>query len=368
MLISINGVPIQNKETLGDMFARTIKDTQQQLQELNRETRRSKSFVKICSAIAVLSTLCMSSVAKAESLDAVTASAPTDAIIPFIIDKLKDEVMYNPVHVEKENTLIWQLNEYMSKTLFTNYDFFNNTAVVDVYHTIWHIVLAFLVLLIGKKGFDMVKAHIIGANTQGTGEFIIRLLASCVMSFFTLDIMSVGIDLSNLATSTIMKSLAHGTQVFNGVMGASTAGVSSIFWMFGFIVMFTVIGVGYWVRQINMVILGCLAPVANMAWVTDGGSMLGTLIREFIVVLTTPIIQTLILAIGTVILMQVGTAGSVGFFNSILIGFSTMFVMIVTPTFLRKFTTDSVNPFSYATKTFLRMKTMPASFMSVLKK
>jgi hypothetical protein len=104
-----------------------------------------------------------------------------------------------------------------------------------------------------------------------------------------------------------------------------------------------------------------------MAWVTDGGAMLGTLIKEIVLSLTTPIVQTLVLGIGTTILMEAGNATSMGFLNSILIGLSTLVTMVTVPDFLRKFATGSANPFKSAAQLYLQAKGIPGKFLKAFK-
>src|SRR5437764_3652199 len=206
--------------------------------------------------------------------------------------------------------------------------------------------MSFVLIIIGKKGFDMVKANVLGSNTIGASQLIIRLLASVVMTFLSLDIMQLGIQGSNLVIKTLFKALESHLIPYEALEKTNSIGL--VFWFIGFCFMTVILSVQYWVRQITIAILGVLTPVANLSWVVDGGAMLGTVIREFLTLITTPLIHGIVLAIGSVFLFEV-TAHSTGNvwidgFNSMMIGFSTMFLMICTPTFLRKFTTGSVNP------------------------
>jgi hypothetical protein len=365
--IRINGSTIYNRETVREVIEKQIEEAKGQLEEVSREVRRNKVYKKIMVAVTALSTLCMSSVAKAESLHS-SSSIPAEAVVPYLFNKAKDKLLYDgTAPVEKHDTLLWQLNEYMSHSLFTNQDFFHNPAVVTAYHAIWGMSMSFLVLIIGKKGFDMINAHMVGAQTQNSGEFIARMLISGVLSYFALDFLSIGTNLSNLGTAKLMSLLSNGTQSFDGILGAAEAGIGATIWLISFVIMFIIVFLGYWVRQFNFAILGILAPVANLAWVTDGGSMLKGLIKEVILILSTPIVQCLVLALSTIFTIQVGTSGTIGFLNSIFIGLSTMFVMLTTPTFLRKFITGSANPLGFALKTAIQLKTMPAGLLKVFK-
>jgi hypothetical protein len=229
-------------------------------------------------------------------------------------------------------------------------------------------MLSLVVLMISKKGFDMIKSRVVGGKSGGAVEFIVRLLASSLMSFLTLDIIGLGINLSNMTTAVLMKAMAGGSVHFSNMLtGMADGTISALFWMVAFVVLFVILGVRYWMRQINLVILGCVAPVANMAWVTDGGAMLGTLIKEIVLSLTTPIVQALVLGIGTTILMEAGNATSMGFLNSILIGLSTLVTMITVPDFLRKFATGSANPFKSAASLYLQAKGVPGKLLKAFK-
>jgi hypothetical protein len=362
--IRINGVKIYESETLTERINKEIELTKEKLNEMSREARRSPRFKQIIGFITFLGTLGIASVAKAESLNTEFLGQTHQVLMPSIIKLIFGDI---DVNVSKQDSGMWQLNQYMADTLFKTHDFFDNPSVITIYNSIWHIVLSFLTLMISKKGFDMIRARIVGGQSQGATEFIIRLLASCLMSFLSLDIMSAGIHLSNITTSVFMNAMKDGFFHFTNALSLAEAGFGAIFWFLGFIVMFVILGIRYWIRQIHLLILGVLAPIANMAWVTDGGSMLGTLIKEFVINITTPIVQSIVLGLGTVVLMQVATVGTVGFFNSVFIGLSTMVVMITVPDFLRKFTTGSVNPLKAGLDMYLRMKSMPLQFMRAFK-
>jgi hypothetical protein len=373
LIVKINGVAVG--DTLADRIVQEVELAKEQLNKASREVKRSKHFKKIIGLVTFLGVIGTSAVAKAETLDnnlavaAFNPESPTSFFtgpLGYVLEKLLSKI---PATIEtpQENSAIWQLNNYMTNTLFQTQNFFTDPSIVGIFHTIWGIVLSFTTLMIGKKGYDMVKARVLGAQSQGATEFIIRLIASGLMSFLSLDLIGIGIQLSNLTTSLFMKKMTGGFMYFTNALQLAEAGFGSIFWMVGFVIMFVLLGVRYWSRQINLIVLGCMTPVANMSWVTDGGSMLGTLIKEVVLSLTTPIVQAAILGIGTTILMHVGTAGTVGFINSVLIGLSTMCLMFITPDFLRKFTTGSFNPFKAGMDMFLRMKAMPLQFLKMVK-
>jgi hypothetical protein len=368
--IRINGVVLGNKDTIAEVYHEEIEIIKEKLGELNRETRRSGWYKNILCAIGIVGTFGLgSSVVKAEAFSSPDSTGSIfGGLGSYILDAVKDKMLNSPIDTPKENSLIWQLNQYMSKTLFTTFDFFKDVNILGIYHIVWYVIMAFMVIIISKKGLDMIKARVIGATSQGATEFIIRLLVSCLLSFFSLDIISIGIHFSNLATSVIMGNMSKGTMHFaNTLSTILDGGIGSFFWLISFILLFCILAVRYWARQINLVVLGCLAPVANMAWVTDGGSMLSTLVKEVSLSLSTPIVQSIVLGIGTTILTQVGGSNDVGFFNSVFIGISTLAIMIITPDFLRKFTTGSANPFSWAFKTFLQIKGMPLSLIKAMK-
>jgi hypothetical protein len=380
MIVKINGV-MQNY-TLADKILEEVELAKEELNKANREVKRSKHFKKIVGLITFLGIIGSSAIAKAESIDPNLAAAafsqepesPTNATenvlttgpFSYLLKKLLEHVHID-INVPIENTFMGRFNNYMTDTLFHTMNLFTDPAIMSMFHIIWGIVLSFTTLMIGKKGYDMVKARVLGAHSQGATEFIIRLLASGLLTYLSLDLTGVGITMSNLITATLMRKMNGGFVHFTNALQVTEANFGSAFWMVGYIIMFVILGVRYWSRQIMLVVLGLMTPVANMAWVTDGGAMLNTLIKEITLTLTTPIVQASILAISTVILAHVGTLGAVGFLNSMLIGLSGMCLMFITPDFLRKFTTGSFNPFKAGMDMFVRMKSMPLSFVRMFK-
>ena len=367
--IRINGAVVYT-ESLQEKLEAGIADAKEALNGLSREARRSPNFKKVTLALSFLGTIAFSSLASAQAINPnIQNETLTSNPFGFMLDKLKGKLLDTPLDLHKENSMISQLNEYMANHLLTTHNFFGDPSILGIYNAVWQIVLSFVVLIISKKGFDMVKARVVGGQSQGATEFITRLLASALMSFLTLDIIGLGINLSNMATGVIMKAMTHGNIHFSSMLaGIADGSLSTFFWMISYIVLFAILAVRYWMRQINLVILGCLAPIANMAWVTDGGAMVGTLIREVIMSIATPVVQAMVLGIGTTILLQAGNIATVGFLNSMFIGISTMVIMITVPDFLRKFTTGSVNPLTAGLKIYNGIRTFPAGLIKGLKK
>jgi hypothetical protein len=367
VILKINGVPTQ---TLTDRIKDEVESAKEVLNKASREVRRSKHFGKIIALVTSLGVIGSSSVTHAATLDSnisVAASSPIGvSFFEYITDKIASHIMPE-VTVPQENSGMWQLNNYLTKHLFTNTDMFSDPAIIGMFHTIWGITLSFTTLMIGKKGYDMVKSRLLGAQSQGSTEFIIRLLASGLVSFLSLDLISIGIKLSNLTTAALMHKMSAGFFAFTNAVSYVDAGMGAIFWMVGFMIMFAILGIRYWARQINLVILGLMTPIASMAGVVDGGAMMTTLVKEVVLALTTPLAQAGILGVGTTILMKVGTIGEVGIINALLIGLSTMCLMFVTPDFLRKFITGSFNPVKTGLDMFLRLKTMPLQMLRSLK-
>jgi hypothetical protein len=377
----MNGQIIYQAETLKEKLEGAIEEAKEGLNKMNRESRRHPNFKKVLVALSFLGTIGLTAVTQANAMG-VPATAPIAPTAPseglfndplhhpllFALGFLSNKLTGQEMNLAKEDSMIWKLNEFMSTTLFTTHNFFGDASIVGIFNIIWQIMLSLVMLMISKKGFDMIKSRVVGGQSGGATEFIVRLLASCLMSFLTLDIIGLGINLSNITTGVIMKAMAGGSVHFNSMLaGLADGTTASLFWLIAFIILFVILGVRYWMRQINLVILGCVAPVANMAWVTDGGAMLGTLIKEIVLSLTTPIVQTLVLGIGTTILMEAGNATSMGFLNSILIGLSTLVTMVTVPDFLRKFATGSANPFKSAAQLYLQAKGIPGKFLKAFK-
>lgn len=363
MRIKINGEQINSlTKKIEDGVETTIEELNK---HANRETKRSKHFKKIIGLVTFMGTVGVASVAKADPAIDNPITTPTGPL-SFILEKVLKFIDVD-INVKPEDTFMWKFNKYLGDTLFQTQNMFTDPDVLYMFHVIWSIVLSFTTLIVGKKGYDMVKARLMGSQSQGGMEFIIRLLISGLLTFLSLDLMSVGITLTNLTVNLFMKKMSGGFFHFTNALQIADANMGSMFWTLGFIVMFAILGVRYWARQINIMLLGLMAPIASMAWVTDSGAMMATLVKEFMIHLTTPLAQAGILMAGTRLLMRVGTVGDSGFLNSILIGLSTMCLMFVTPDFIRKFTTGSFNPFKSAVDAFVRMKAMPLSMLKMIK-
>jgi hypothetical protein len=374
--IRMNGVVVYQRQDLLARLEQELQSTKERLEaESNRATRRSKNFKKILALIGFIGAIGVTCATKAYASNGAlaTASIQEPSLWKWVLDKMVGGVipgMPDGFSMNREDSFGWKFAHYMTSTLFNTRDFFSNSSVLHIFNVIWYITMSFSTLMIGKKGMDMVKARTLGSSTSGAPEFIIRLLASVLMSFFSLDIVSLGIHLSNISISVLMNNIAKGAMNFENFTVFSESFLGSFFWFLGYTILFVVLGVRYWIRQINLIVLGCIAPIANMAWVTDGGSMLGTLIKEMIVSLTTPIAQAITLGIGTTILFEVNAHNGgdfVGFLNTVLIGISTMFMMIFTPEFLRKFVHGSANPLKYAFDLFTKAKALPGRMMSAIK-
>ncbi|HLI46960.1 MAG TPA: hypothetical protein VKU94_07190, partial [Geobacterales bacterium] len=245
----------------------------------------------------------------------------------------------------RKNTMIWHLNDWFQKTLLNTQDYFSNPEIISVFHTIWTICMSFVGLIITKKGFDMVKARVLGSTTIGAEELIIRLLASVVMTFLSLDIMHLGIQGSNLLVKTLFKALESHLVPYEVLK--DTGGINLVMWFIGYCFMFVIISLQYWVRQMTIVMLGVLTPVATLSWVVDGGAMLGILIREFITLLTTPIVHGIVLGLNSIFIRElIPKTGNTWLdaIDIVMVGFASMILMVVTPSFLRKFISGSFNP------------------------
>jgi hypothetical protein len=359
MNIKINGVSIE--KPLETQFNEAVEKVYTEINSKNREVRRSKQMKKVLGFLSFIIPLGMTSVASAHEFTPDNPLMPNPSI-PNFFGQLAQKTLFESSrgyirdsigldgNVARKDSIIWHMNDWMQNTLLNTQDFFDNSEVIGMFRAIWTICMSFVMLIIGKKGFDMVKANVLGSTTIGASQLIIRLLASTVMTFLSLDIMSLGIQGSNLVIKTLFSALE--THLIPYSVLEKTHSVGLLFWFIGFAFMTVILSVQYWVRQITIAILGILTPVANLSWVVDGGAMLGTVIREFITLITTPLIHAIVLSLGSVFLFEV-TAHATGNvwidgFNSMMVGFSTMFLMICTPTFLRKFTTGSINPFKTA--------------------
>jgi hypothetical protein len=353
MKITVGGVAVGQSFSLADKFDEVVKETNKMIDSKNRDIRRSKPIKSILAVLGVITTLGYSSVARAEGINPMEDKGfflqladklvlkDTDAGT-FIKEKVKGSIM-------REDSVIWKMNDWFQHTLLHTQDFFDNPQILGFFNIIWYICMSCVTLIVGKKGFDMVKSKVLGGNSIGASELIIRLLACVVMTFLSLDIMQLGIHASNLAITTLFSAVKSALVPYEIL--EKTGGINVAFWFIGFMFMTIIISVQYWVRQITVTILGVLSPIATLSWVVDGGAMLGTLIREFITLLTTPIVHGVILTIGTIIIRELAPASGNLFmdgFNITMIGFSTMFLMIFTPTFLRKFITGTHNPAKWA--------------------
>lgn len=351
MKVTVGGVVVEQPFSLADKFDEVVKQTNEMVESKNRQLRRSKPMKSMVAVLGLLTTLGYSSVAKAEGLDGVEAKG-IQGVISHLADHFKEK--FSPHHLSdkimRKDSTMWQMNDWMKDTLLNTQDFFDSSEILQFFNIIWHICMSFVVLIVGKKGFDMVKARVLGTTTLGASELIIRLLACVVMTFLSLDIMQAGIHASNLVVKTLFKAVESNLVPYDVL--SKTGGINVVFWFIGFAFMTVILSVQYWVRQITVTILGVLSPIATMSWVADGGAMLGTLIREFITLITTPIAHGVILTLGTVIIRElIPHTGHdwIDGFNIVMIGFSTMFLMVFTPTFLRKFITGSHNPVKWAT-------------------
>lgn len=365
MNIKINGVSIE--KPLASKFNEEVKKLEDEINSKNRAVRRSKSMRNMLGFLGFMLPLGVASIAHAQEFATDNPLMPNPSIptLPladskgffgFLANKLteggsnyiKDSVGVGGI--ARKDSVIWHMNDWLQHTLLNTQDFFDNPEIIGVFRAIWTICMSFVLMIISKKGFDMVKARMLGSSTIGATQLIIRLLASVVMTFLSLDVMSLGIHTSNLVIKTLFSALESHLIPYEVLEKTNSVGL--VFWFIGFCFMTVVMAIQYWVRQITIAILGVLTPVANLSWVVDGGSMLGTVIREFITLIATPLIHAIVLSIGSVFLFEVtahptGNVWTDGF-SSMMIGFSTMFLMICTPTFLRKFTTGSVNPFKTA--------------------
>jgi hypothetical protein len=369
--VSINNVQLK-QETLKERLEIEIAETRKVIDKQNRQVRRSRQMKWLAGLFGVVSSIALLCPDYATAADPSMANETIDphkGIGSGVMDKIADGVAkrLTPEFL-RDDTMLWRLNEYMSKTLLHTHDIFSNPSIMGLYTTIATITLSCLTIIIGKKGYDMITSKLLGTTTIGLPDLIIRLLCSVVIGFLSLKIAGLGILASNLIVDVFFKNVA------TGVLPESSMGgyFGAMIWTVGYILMFAILMVRYWVRQISIVILGLMTPVATISWVTDGGAMLKTLIKEFIVCLTTPMTQGLILVIGSIMLTEVAPAiagdGMLGFFNQLFIGLSTLFLMIISPEFLRKFIHGDANPLKWAAKTAVGVKTLPLRMMNFIKK
>jgi hypothetical protein len=352
MEIKINGVSIE--KPLPIRFQEEVDKLNELVSSKSREVRRSKPFKSLTKFMAMVVPLGFTSVAHAQTL----SDNPLENVAQGkgIITQLAEKAFPNPADyvrgqfgfgtgVDRKDTVIWHLNEWFEKTLLNTQDFFGNHEIIQLFHTIWTICMSFVGIIIAKKGFDMVKARVLGSSTIGASELIIRLLASVVMTFLSLDIMHLGIQGSNLVIKTLFSALESHLIPYEVLQ--DTGGINLVMWFIGFSFMFVVISLQYWVRQMTIVMLGVLTPVATLSWVVDGGAMLGTLIREFITLITTPLIHGVILGLNSIFIRELIPHVANPWLQAIdiiMIGFASMFLMIVSPSFLKKFISGTANP------------------------
>lgn len=364
MIIKINGATLNQPPSLS--IHQVIEQTSELIQSKNRKVRRSKPMKAVVASFITLSGIATATVAKAETINPLTPSDYGGILTKLIGDTVKHKILFQTDKLEgvlRENTLMWQMNEFMKTVLLQTQDFFDNPQIVGIFHSIGTICMSFTTILIAKKGFDLVKAKILGTNSIGMTELIVRLLASVVMTFLSLDIIQLGIEGSNLVVGTLFKAIESHLIPYEVLERSNVLGLT--LWLVGYSLMFLILGIQYWVRQITLVILGCLAPVANTSWIVDGGKMLSTLAREIITMLTTPIAHGLVLGIGSVIMFELTTLTGNVFIdamNSVFIGFSTMFLMVFTPKFIRMFVSGDGNPYSWALKVGKQLVGLPGQF------
>lgn len=363
MRVCINGKPL-DEVSVEETIQNEILATENILKEMNRESRRSKPMKIIAMVLTAVSGFALSSVAHAQSADA-AAEIPTS--IAGLIKEWAKNKLSMPESLGRDDSIMWQMNSYMNDVMLKTHDFFTNPTILELYHSISVITLSFTTLIIAKKGFDMIKAKMLGTSSLGLPELLVRLVCSLVIMFISLKVGSVGIALSNAIAKTFFGTVMEGvvpTQlVLNGMLG-------TFFWIITYILLFAILGIRYWIRQINIVFLGLMTPIASLSWVTDGGAMLGSLIKEFTVYLATPLAQGAVMVVGTVLLTEVaaGFTGFSGVLSQLLIGISTLFVAIVAPDVLKKFIQGSANPLAFALKTASQMKSFPLAMKTLLTK
>jgi hypothetical protein len=377
-VVRMNGVVVyENKVTLKDKISEAIANAEKEMGTLNRETKRKKPMRKALALFGFVSTVALTAFEYVEAHSPEVANQSVDdkgfsdrlgeGIFNGMVNKMSDGIVETD-GVKAEDTLLWKLNEYLSNTVLTTQDFFSNPSIVGIFTVIWYAVMSFSVIIIAKKGYDMVKAKILGSETMGVSELIIRLLGSVVLSFLSLKVAKLGVEFSNLSVDFLMKNLSIGNVSYES-LGGSLSGFAHLCYMIAFIFLFGILGITYWMRQLNLIILGCLSPIANMSWVTDGGEMLKTLIKEMVTILLTPAVQGLILAIGSIMMLEVTTQfkGFWGYISALFLNLSILITMISTPTFLRKFVSGSANPLKFAFDAIVGLKTMPIRMAKLFK-
>lgn len=349
MIIRLNGVEIQKNNYPSNLtphdIGSTIEETIQIINDKPRELRRSRMMKKTIATLAFLGTLGTACMAHAQGIQ---SGWSHDGIATQMAKQYAKSKMQGSV--TEGNTLIGHADEWMKTCLLHTSNFFDNPQITHIFNTVWGICLSTTVLIVAKKGYDMIRAKILGVSNVGGVELIMRLLASLVMTFISLDVVKWGIEGSNLIMDVFFKNLESNIIPYDQIHASVVGG--TLFWMIGYMILFVVLSCQYWVRQITIVLAGCLLPVANMSWVTDRGRMLGTLTMELIVLLATPLTHGLILGITGEMVTGVDAISGGSVFlnglNKLLIGLSSMFLMLVTPSLLRKFTSGTVNPVKWA--------------------
>lgn len=377
------GKVVYQSVSIKDKLTEQIEEAEKQINELNRKARRSKQVKVASSVLAFLGTLAVASVAKAASIDPTGGDIPQDpgsisqgheTWQDWLLTKLFKIAPNLPTshnfqfhHVEKSDTLVWQVAKYLTDTMFTTVNPFNNAHIVSAFNSIGWLSMSFVTIIVAKKGFDIIKSKIIGGTTVGVGEMSIRLLLTLVVNLLSLSVIKAGIQFSNATIGKMMDLLSHGFWDFYGFVGGAQMAAGHIFWLAAFVVLFSVLAVRFWLRNINLMLLGVMSPIAALAQVNDGGAMLKSLFKEIGIHLTTPIVQAATLALGNIMMYEVAPVEHYGFLSSVFIGIATFFLMLTTPEFLRKFATGSANPFKFAADTFVKLKAMPNNMMNLLK-
>lgn len=372
MIATCGGKVVYDDQNLFDKLSVELETVNKKLNEMNREVRRSKVFKRVAGVIAAIGAIGLASTDKAYAMEPSLAVANMN--MPSLGGWLGEKIFHHfapeGITADRSGTFAWQFSNYMSNTIFNTRDFFTNPSILHMWNVVFYMVLSMSTVIIGKKGFDMIKASALGTSHQGIPEFIVRLFASLIISFLSLNVISAVTDLSNIFANLLIVNFSKGQFITDSLQGLIEANIGAAFWLVGFVILFVILGITYWMRQLNLIFLGLMTPVASMAWVTDGGAMLGTLIKEIAVSLTTPIAQAATMSIGTTVLFEVTDKVGTGFgafISSMLISLSTMVLMIITPAFLRKFIQGTVNPFKIASGLLMRTKGLPLHFLKMMK-
>lgn len=344
-----------------DEVCKTVNDA---LESQNRKSRRHKLAKKLMTFFAVVSAMAYTAVAHAEEANPTLATTSVSGGIPdWMMNAFINHIAGSSISHEAPASIYWKLNEIMTQTVFTTQDFFHNPDLVGMFTMVSYTAMSCTSIILAKKGIDMMKASTMGASSMGIGEIMLRCFGSVLITYLTLPIMSYGVKFSNVITQTLISNFAHNLPYSM----SATSFIGEIFWILGFFLLFAILMIQYWVRQINLIVLGILAPISTTSWIVDQGQMLGTLIRETVVHLTTPFVQGVIMAIGTAIVTSIAGHQGVDPVNAVFASIATVFVMITVPSFLRKFVTGTVNPFKWAINTAVGVKAMPARLLALAK-